>query len=153
LLAAPRLQRSSSELLCLRPSLFQPFVRNPQRTRGIFLDPDLPSRCLHIGKHASGPKHRQWPEGFEFAACDTCNNGTRDDDLLIAMLARLDPFQNRGDFDGKTAGLMARAHKRFPRLFGKMLTVDPDGLWLAARSLLYCWWASEYQESNPFTAP
>jgi hypothetical protein len=43
------------------------------------------------------------------------------------MLARLDPFQNRGDLDGKTPGLMTRAHKRFPGLFGKMLALDADG--------------------------
>jgi len=72
-------------------------------------------------------QHRQWPEGFEFPACDTCNGGTRDDDLLIAMLARLHPFQNKGDVDGKTPGLMARAHERYPGMFRKMLAIDEDG--------------------------
>lgn len=72
-------------------------------------------------------QYRQWPEGFEFPACDACNDGTRDDDLLIAMLARVDPFQNKGDLDGTTAGLMARAHKRYPGMFRKMLTIDEDG--------------------------
>jgi hypothetical protein len=66
-------------------------------------------------------QNRLWPEGFEFPACDVCNDGTRDDDVLIAMLARVDPVQNIGDGDGKTPGLMARAHKRHPGMFAKML--------------------------------
>jgi hypothetical protein len=56
-------------------------------------------------------QNRQWPEGFEFPACDRCNCGTSDDDLLIAMLARVDPLENRGDRDGTLPGLMALAHK------------------------------------------
>jgi hypothetical protein len=72
-------------------------------------------------------QNRQWPEGFEFPACDRCNGGTRDDDLLIAMLARVDPLENRGDRDGKAPGLMARAHKRHPGMFERMLAIGEDG--------------------------
>jgi hypothetical protein len=72
-------------------------------------------------------QNRQWPEGFEFPACDRCNIGTRDDDLLIAMLARVDPLENRGDRDGKMPGLMARAHKRHPGMFERMLAIGEDG--------------------------
>jgi hypothetical protein len=72
-------------------------------------------------------QNRQWPEGFEFPACDRCNGGTRDDDLLIAMLARVDPLENRGDRDGKMPGLMARAHKRHPGMFERMLAIGEDG--------------------------
>jgi hypothetical protein len=69
----------------------------------------------------------QWPEGFEFPACDRCNGGTRDTDLLVAMLARIDPVQNKGDADGKMPGLMARAHKRHPGMVAKMLSIGEDG--------------------------
>src|SRR5260370_26262593 len=72
-------------------------------------------------------QNRRWPEGFEFPACDRCNGGTRDDDLLIAMLARVDPLENRGDRDGKAPGLMARAHKRHPGMFQRMLAIGEDG--------------------------
>ena len=72
-------------------------------------------------------QNRQWPEGFEFPACDKCNGGTRDDDLLIAMLARIDPVENTGDMDGKVPGLMARAHKRHPGMFERMLAIGADG--------------------------
>jgi hypothetical protein len=72
-------------------------------------------------------QNRRWPEGFEFPACDRCNGGTRDDDLLIAMLARVDPLENRGDRDGKAPGLMARAHKRHPGMFQRMLAIGEGG--------------------------
>ena len=52
---------------------------------------------------------RQWPEGFEFPACDSCNHGTSDQDLLVAMLARMDPFENQGNSDGRLAGIMDAA--------------------------------------------
>ena len=51
-------------------------------------------------------QNRQWPEGFEFPSCKSCNLGTSDQDLLIAMLARMDPFRGKGDEDGKLTGLM-----------------------------------------------
>ena len=73
---------------------------------------------------------RHWPEGFEFPACEGCNAGTRDDDLLIAMLARIDAAHNRGDLDGKLPGLMARAHDRHPGMFEKAVSIgDDDDKW------------------------
>lgn len=64
---------------------------------------------------------RQWPEGFEFPSCEACNHGTDDHDLLVAMLARMDPFEEKGDRDGKQLGLMKMANKQFPGLFEKMM--------------------------------
>ena len=72
-------------------------------------------------------QRRQWPEGFEFPACDVCNGGSRDDDLLVAMLAKMDPFENKRDRDGRTPGYMKRAHKRYPDMFAKALTIGDDG--------------------------
>lgn len=63
---------------------------------------------------------RQWPEGFEFPACKSCNSGTSDHDLLIAMLARMDPFEEKGNLDGSLVGLMKQANRQFPGLFEKM---------------------------------
>lgn len=62
-----------------------------------------------------------WPEGFEFPACDACNGGTRDKDLLVAFLARLDPFDNKGDGDGKLVGMMKRVNSRYPSLLQRMM--------------------------------
>jgi len=64
---------------------------------------------------------RLWPEGFEFPACEPCNVGTDDQDLLVAMMARMDPFELRGNLDGKHVGLMKAANRQFPGLFEKMM--------------------------------
>ncbi len=66
-------------------------------------------------------QYRQWPEGFEFPACEACNSGTGDHDLLIAMLARMDPFTNQGNKDEKLIGLMQMANKQYPGMFKKMM--------------------------------
>src|SRR3974390_3767141 len=60
-------------------------------------------------------QRRQWPEGFEFPACDVCNGGSRDDDLLVAMLAKMDPFENKSDRDGRKPGYMKRGATRYPQ--------------------------------------
>jgi hypothetical protein len=65
-------------------------------------------------------QHRQWPEGFEFPACAACNHGSDDHDLLVAMLARMDPLEEKGDLDGRLEGLMKAVHRQYPRLFPKM---------------------------------
>jgi hypothetical protein len=71
-------------------------------------------------------QHRQWPEGFEFPACAACNHGSDDDDLLVSMLARMDPFQNKGNLDGKAPGLMAAAQQQYPGLFRKMVQTPSE---------------------------
>jgi hypothetical protein len=64
---------------------------------------------------------RQWPEGFEFPCCEACNHGTSNEDLLVAMLGRLDPFTELGDRDGRQNGLMRAVSKQFPDLFPKLI--------------------------------
>jgi hypothetical protein len=65
-------------------------------------------------------QHRLWPEGFEFPACEHCNQSTDDHDLLIAMLARMDPFAKSGNADGKLEGLIHMANRQYPGLLKKM---------------------------------
>lgn len=66
-------------------------------------------------------QNKQWPEGFEFPSCAACNHGTSDEDLLVAMLGRLDPFTERGDRDGRLNGLMQAVNTQYPDLFPKLL--------------------------------
>lgn len=66
-------------------------------------------------------QNKQWPEGFEFPSCNSCNLGTSDQDLLVAMIARMDPFSGMGDKDGKLTGLMRMTNRQFPGLFEKMI--------------------------------
>lgn len=66
-------------------------------------------------------QHRAWPEGYEFPSCVMCNAGSSDDDLLVAMLARMDPFEDSGDADGKVRGLIAQVQRQHPAIFAEML--------------------------------
>lgn len=64
---------------------------------------------------------RQWPEGFEFPSCGPCNNGTDDQDLLVAIIARMDPINERGNLDGRLDGMLKMANRQFPGMFKKMI--------------------------------
>lgn len=66
-------------------------------------------------------QHRQWPEGFEFPSCDNCNHGTSDPDLVVSMMARMDPFTESGNQDGRLEGLMFAVNKQYPGIFEKMM--------------------------------
>lgn len=86
--------------------------------------------CAFCGDAATTIEHcppralfqeRAWPEGFEFPACESCNSGTADIDLVVSMLARMDPIGNAGDTDGKQAGYMRNVNGGFPRLFREMM--------------------------------
>ena len=45
---------------------------------------------------------------------------------MVAMLARMDPFNNRGNLDGSHLGLMQRVNKQFPGLFAKMMPTPTE---------------------------
>lgn len=66
-------------------------------------------------------QHRLWPEGFEFPSCADCNHGTDDLDLLIAVFARMNPFQETGNADGTLDGLMRMVNKQYPGLFQSIM--------------------------------
>lgn len=63
---------------------------------------------------------REWPEGFEFPACSACNHGSADDDLIVAMMARINPFEGSAGGDGKFNDLIGSVHQQHPKLFEKM---------------------------------
>jgi hypothetical protein len=66
-------------------------------------------------------QNRLWPEGFEFPACSACNHGSSNEDLLVAMLARVNPFEETGDTDGRFRGLVQGVNKQYPGLIQKMM--------------------------------
>jgi hypothetical protein len=53
-------------------------------------------------------REKKWPEGYVFPACEECNWGTSDDDLMVAFLAHLTKAGNKG------AGLMHQVNRQFP---------------------------------------
>lgn len=75
------------------------------------------------------------PEGYIFPACESCNGGTSDDDALIAMLGRMNPFSNENNLDGKVPGLMMNANRQHPGLVRDMLDLSPVQARKAAKDL------------------
>ncbi|BBB62569.1 hypothetical protein UNDKW_4296 [Undibacterium sp. KW1] len=63
---------------------------------------------------------RKWPEGFEFPSCAECNHGSTNDDLLIAVLARIGQNDGQGDQDGALSGLVKSANRQYPNLIQNM---------------------------------
>ena len=66
-------------------------------------------------------QNRAWPEGYEFPSCVNCNAGSSNDDLIIAFLARMDPFEDLGNQDGKLPGLIKQFQRQFPELLQQMV--------------------------------
>ncbi len=66
-------------------------------------------------------QHRQWPVGFEFPICKSCNAETSDDDLLIAVLGRMNPFDDTFSADGRTPGLLKGVNTQFDKLLEEMM--------------------------------
>lgn len=50
-------------------------------------------------------QNKEWSEGFEFPTCASCNNGSSDHDVLIAMLARCG-LDDGGNRDGRLPRLV-----------------------------------------------
>jgi hypothetical protein len=65
-------------------------------------------------------QHRHAPEGFEFPACNSCNNNTSDDDLIISVITRM-CSPKFGDSDGKLIGMMKKLNRQIPNFYKKFL--------------------------------
>jgi len=64
---------------------------------------------------------KNWPEGFEFPACLSCNKDSADQDAVIAMLARIHADEMQGNADNRMVGLMLNINKQFPGVIGRMV--------------------------------
>ena len=76
-------------------------------------EPDhMPSRVFFDNK--------QWPEGYEFPSCVSCNRRTRHDEQVVAMLSRMfpDPTTLGGKKEARER-VRAVAHN-YPKLFEEM---------------------------------
>jgi hypothetical protein len=78
---------------------------------------------------------RAWPEGFEFPACDACNGGSSDDDLLVAFLAHTGPDPTIAKRRSPPwLGLMQRVKQQKPGLLDR-LRLDATEARRAARAI------------------
>jgi len=60
------------------------------------------------------------PEGFEFPACVACNNYSSDEDLIVAVIARMGS-PKFGDSDGKLIGMMKNLNRQKPEFYKTFL--------------------------------
>jgi hypothetical protein len=82
-------------------------------------------RCAYCGQPATTTDHcpprsffeaRQWPEGYEFPACEECNQQSRLDEQVLAVLARIrlqDTSENAHNEWVKLLGGVARNQPEF----------------------------------------
>lgn len=64
-------------------------------------------------------RDKAWPEGYEFPACESCNGGTSDQDLVAAFMARLDPDLG-ADQHRMGIGLMKAVNRQLPGFLSEM---------------------------------
>lgn len=62
-------------------------------------------------------RDKQWPEGYIFPACDICNGGSSDDDLMVAFLAQM---TQTGNGHKKASGLIYQVNRQFPGFIESM---------------------------------
>jgi hypothetical protein len=73
----------------------------------------VPSRALFGG--------RQWPEGYSFPACSRCNRTTREDELVVALLARLYPDPETKAGAQELDRLARGVHSNVPQVLDELL--------------------------------
>ncbi len=65
---------------------------------------------------------RQWPEGFEFPACYSCNQETRFIELRLALISRLDPtLPNDSPIHAEASKLLSSIAKTEPKFIHDLL--------------------------------
>ena len=96
-------------------------------------------------------RQKLWPEGFEFPACDDCNSGSRTDDLIMAIVARLDPLDGAAARDdGSLNGLMSRLRYLRPTLLDEMIPSAREARTLARQMQVSRVDGKTFLESRPF---
>ena len=77
------------------------------------VEPDhIPSRVFF--------KDRQWPEGYIFPACVSCNRATRYDEQIVAMLARLSPFTESEIEQNEMQQIMTAVARNHPEIIQEL---------------------------------
>jgi hypothetical protein len=60
------------------------------------------------------------PEGFVFSACEECNGGTSDEDLLVALMSQFNP--RREQPSGRVEGLLRATARQAPTAIPRLLS-------------------------------
>ena len=65
-------------------------------------------------------QNRIAPDGFEFSSCAPCNNYSSDEDLIVAVIARMGSAEH-GDADGRLVGMMKNLNRQRPDFYKTFL--------------------------------
>jgi hypothetical protein len=63
---------------------------------------------------------RQWPEGYEFPACITCNRSTRHDEQVVAMLSRIYTDPSTPEEEAEMRERMRAVSHNYPEVLKEM---------------------------------
>jgi len=63
---------------------------------------------------------RQWPEGNEFPACEPCNRATKDEEQVVAMLARIYPDALTQEGQHEAQQIMEAVGRNYPGVLIEM---------------------------------
>ena len=72
----------------------------------------VPARVLFHG--------RQWPEGYEFPACVSCNRSTRHDEQVVALLSRIYPDPSSPEEAKELRERMRAVQHNWPEILQEM---------------------------------
>ena len=116
-------KRSTAQFLLANPWCIFCGGAKPATTRE-----HCPPRALFVDK--------AWPEGFEFPACDACNGGTSDEDLLVSFLAHIDPDPTNTKGPTPTwVGLMKNVRRQLPGFLPGLRMVSSNEARRAAQQI------------------
>jgi hypothetical protein len=72
----------------------------------------IPSRVLF--------DNRQWPEGYEYPACESCNRASRHDEQIVAMLSRIYPDAETEEGEKEVYDRIRAVAHNYPGLLEEM---------------------------------
>ena len=94
------------------------FILNPNC---VFCGGITPATTIEHCPPKSMFDNKEWPEGFEFSSCSICNQGTSDQDLIVAWMARIDFTNQSSEIDKRTEGLLKLVKNQHPKMLRRML--------------------------------
>lgn len=65
-------------------------------------------------------RERQWPEGYVFPCCSSCNNSTREDERVVALMSRFSFREMSSGELQEMERLLRAVNARFPALIQRM---------------------------------
>lgn len=98
-------------------------------------------------------QNKVWPEGFEFPACNDCNQNSSDDDLIIAALCRLTSDDQHAKDDGRGEGLLKMVNQQFPQLIAKMLPTASEARRMNRELGIVPSFGQTHQDVSPIKIP